>query len=55
MLTFCFFLFNDKKMARPAGHDQLAVPAKKSLGDSRKKRSRPRNTQGHIPYGERGE
>ncbi|MCL2842795.1 MAG: hypothetical protein FWE28_04920 [Oscillospiraceae bacterium] len=22
MLTFCFFLFNDKKKARPAGHDQ---------------------------------
>jgi len=30
VLTFCFFLFNDKKKARPAGHDQLAVPAKKS-------------------------
>jgi len=35
VLTFCFFLFNDKKMARPAGQNQLAVPAKKTLGASR--------------------
>ncbi|MCL2843779.1 MAG: hypothetical protein FWE28_10070, partial [Oscillospiraceae bacterium] len=32
VLTFCFFLFNDKKKARPAGHDQLAGTAKKTLG-----------------------
>jgi len=32
VLTFCFFLFNDKKKARPAGQNQLAGTAKKTLG-----------------------
>ncbi|MCL2843333.1 MAG: hypothetical protein FWE28_07715 [Oscillospiraceae bacterium] len=40
MLIFCFFLFNDKKKARPAGHNQLAGTAKTTLGASRKKKSR---------------
>ncbi|MCL2842251.1 MAG: transcription antitermination factor NusB [Oscillospiraceae bacterium] len=52
MLIFCFFLFNDKKKARPAGHDQLVACAKKTLGASRNKGkgSRARDAQGHVPY-----
>jgi len=50
VLTFCFFLFNDKKMARPAGHDHLAACAKKTLGASRKEKVKGRDAQGHVPY-----
>ncbi|MCL2842886.1 MAG: hypothetical protein FWE28_05385 [Oscillospiraceae bacterium] len=49
-MIFCFFLFNDKKMARPAGHDQLAVPAKKTLGgNAEQERSRAGTHSGTSP------
>ncbi|MCL2843474.1 MAG: hypothetical protein FWE28_08455 [Oscillospiraceae bacterium] len=32
MLIFCFFLFNDKKKARPAGHNKLAVTRQVKIG-----------------------
>ncbi|MCL2841949.1 MAG: hypothetical protein FWE28_00585 [Oscillospiraceae bacterium] len=57
--TFLAFLpcklpFNDKKKDCPAGHDQLAGTAKKTLGgNAEQKRPRTRDAQGHAPYKER--
>jgi len=39
VLTFCFFLFNDKKKARPAGHNQLAGTAKNPSAQAEQERS----------------
>jgi len=46
VLIFCFFLFNDKKKARPAGQNQSAVAAKKTLGgNAEPKKPRAGQTQ----------
>jgi len=42
-------LFNDKKKARPAGHNQLAVPAKKTLGGT-PSRKEPKTKQSITPH-----
>jgi len=42
-----FLLFNDKKKARPAGHDQLAGTTKKSSADTPNNKGQG---QGHVPY-----
>ena len=44
--------WRNKKKARPAGHDQLAVLAKKSSAERRIEKIKSRDAQGHVPYEE---
>ncbi|MCL2843269.1 MAG: hypothetical protein FWE28_07380 [Oscillospiraceae bacterium] len=65
--VFLLLLCETAKKARPAGHDQLAVSAKKTLGGhaererpragrltispTKGENQRARDAQGHVPYG----
>jgi len=55
VLIFCFFLFNNKKKARPAGHTRWRCTSRKPSAVTPNEKIKGRDAQDAIPYEVPGE